>query len=123
MTGRRHLRVVLGGEGVADVVHQRGDDPVDVGPVALGTGGRLQRVLQTTDPVAAEAVVEQAQVGQDAVGQCVDVLPFEGVQELVLLLGAVAHLGELHCLHHTTSITRPPSQDLHHTTHDRSSMR
>ena len=40
-----HLAVGVGGEHVADVVQQAGDDVLLVAPVAVSAGRRLQRML------------------------------------------------------------------------------
>ena len=97
--GRGHLGVVLGRQVVADVVDERGHDHLDVGSVGLRSSGRLARVLEPTDLVSGDAVVQAAQSGQDPVGEPGDVGRLRALEELVVLEGTVLHAGELHRLH------------------------
>ena len=67
--GRGDVRMVVGAEGVADVVQQRADDVFLVAAVLQREGGGLQAVRQPVHREAAEVAVEQPQVCQDAVRQ------------------------------------------------------
>ena len=60
---------LYGAERVADVVEQRAHDVLVVLAAAVGPRRRLQRVLEPVDGEPAGVPVEQAQVGEHAVGE------------------------------------------------------
>jgi hypothetical protein len=97
--GRGQLRVVLRRQFVAQVVHQRGDDDLDVLAVGLGAGRALQRMRQAADLVALQRPVEPLQRSQQPVGQGANVLVLEFVQKQVLLFRAMFHLDEVDGFH------------------------
>ena len=62
--GRGELRVIVGGQQVADVVDQGADDQIVIGTVAPRAGGGLQRVPQPGDRIAFDGMVQIAQCAQ-----------------------------------------------------------
>ena len=67
--GGGDVGVVVGAERVADVVEQGADDVLLVLAGPMGRRRGLEGVREPVDGEAAEVAVEQAQVGEDPVGQ------------------------------------------------------
>ena len=92
--GGGDVGVVVGAQRVADVVEEGADEILLVLPGPEGPGGRLERVRQPVDGEAAEVAVEQAEMGQDPVGQAVAVLDEALSDDRPVLGGRLLHPGE-----------------------------
>jgi hypothetical protein len=88
------VAVVLGGEAVGDIVKQRSDDHVDGFVVAIGPGSGLQRVRIAVSLIAELRALQQAEQHHQVVDErFASVLVEGGTEVLVVLPGAVLHLG------------------------------
>ncbi len=67
--GGGNVRVVVAAQGVTDIVQQRADDIFLIPTVTVGARRGLDRMFQAIDRKSAVVTVQQAQVGEDAVGQ------------------------------------------------------
>ena len=96
----RHFGVVVWSELVADVVYQRPEHELLVGARGLGTSRHLQGMLEASDGVALEGVVELAERSQHAVRQSKREIALGLIEEQVVLARAVFHPAEADDLLH-----------------------
>ncbi|MCY1436681.1 hypothetical protein D9M71_528120 [compost metagenome] len=95
--------MVIGAEGIADIVQQRADDVFLVLAILPGAGRGLQGMGQAVDGEAAAIAFQQFQVGEDAVRQVRTVVGAElPADDRPVLGGTVFHVGEAgtFVLHH-----------------------
>jgi hypothetical protein len=92
--GGGDVGVVVAAQGVADVVEQGHDDIRLVLAAAMGARRGLQAVLEAVDREAAIIAVEQAQMGQHAVGEPAREGPEMLADRLPILCGSFVHAAE-----------------------------
>ena len=83
-------------EFVADVVHECGDHPIDVGTVEACPGRRLERVLEPRDAIPAERTGQPVERLEDAIREARRVHALVSVEQRVFVSGAVSHRRERH---------------------------
>ena len=93
--GGAHVGVVVGAQGVADVVQQGAHHVLLVLAVAVGQGGGLQAVGEAVHREAAAIAFQQLQVGDDAIGQFLGETAEGLADDLPILGGALFHMLEL----------------------------
>ena len=99
--GGGHLAVVIRSQIITKVMHQRGDDHLDIGTIRLGAGCRLQRMLEPVDPVAGKRVLKPFKRGQKTVRKLGDEAVFELAEKGVILGCSVVHATETYNIHKT----------------------
>ena len=102
--GGGHLAVVVRRQHVADVVEQRADDGFFVRAVALGAGGRLQRVRIAIDLVAERVAAHSRKQRHQRIRHVGSRGGVERREEGVLLRGAVGHAREGDGLHRCLAV-------------------
>ncbi len=88
------VRMVVGAEGVANVVQQCADHVFLVTPVTKGAGRGLQRVGQAIHRETAEVALKQLQMREDPRRQLSGIGTEIGGDNRPVFLGAVLHMGE-----------------------------
>ncbi|MCY1449415.1 hypothetical protein D9M71_661490 [compost metagenome] len=91
---RRDVRVIVGAQGVADIVEQGADHVLLVATIAPGAGGGLQGVGQAIHREAAKIPLQQLQVRHDPCRQLSRVGTEVRGDDRPVFLCAVLHVGE-----------------------------